>query len=384
MAVSYNKNTDYKALMDAAIAAGDYKAAAGYEQQRNAKIAGEGITEYKQTYDLGSVYDAQHMTNSELGRAYNSRLAYQSGQTDMSSSHDYVENLRKNYGYSGGSDGSQYIPIEQPRQYTRQEYEPPQTFTYSYSPPVYTNRYQSLIDELSGRIMQQDPFSYDPESDPLYQQYRTGYTRGGQRAMQDAMGQMAARTGGMASSYAQSVAQQTYDGYMSALADKIPELQQLAYEMYQDEGDKQRLNLQMIAALEREDYGRYQDLLSQYNTDRSFSYNQYRDELSDLRYADETAYDRNVYAGQTAYDRNQYNEETAYKRGLYEDEADYDRKVKRAKTLAETGDFSGYLELGYSQTEVDRMRSAFLLQHPELRYGLYGSGYGYGSGLYGY
>ena len=42
------------------------------------------------------------------------------------------------------------------------------------------------------------------------------------------LGQVAARTGGLASSYAGSAAQQTYDGYMSALADKVPELRQLA------------------------------------------------------------------------------------------------------------------------------------------------------------
>ena len=173
--------------------------------------------------------------------------------------------------------------------------------------------------------------------------------------MQDTMGQLAARTGGLASSYAGSVAQQTYDGYMSALADKIPELQQLAYSMYQDEGEKQRLNLQMISALEQEDYARYQDLLSQYNTDRSFSYNQYRDQISDDRYADETAYNRGIYAG-----------ETAYNRGIYADETDYDRKMQRARLLAEAGDFSGYQALGYSNEEVQRLQAAYLLQHPEM------------------
>lgn len=270
----------------------------------------------------------------------------------MDAAHEKAENIRALYGYSGGVDGSEYIPVAQPKK------QQTQTYSFSYQPaPTYVNRYQSLIDELRGKVLTQDPFSYDAESDPLFQQYRTSYTRSGQRAMQDTLGQMAARTGGMASSYAGSAAQQSYDGYMTALAGKVPELQQLAYEMYQDEGDKQRLNLEMISALEREDYGKYQDLLDQYNTDRSFAYTQHRDQIEDQRYEDETAYDRGIYA-----------DETAYNRGTYADERDYDRLLQRAKQLAEAGDFSGYLALGYTEEEVRRLQAAYLRQHPELAY----------------
>jgi len=45
----YDKNTDYKKLMDEAVKAGDYARAAIYEQQRNEKIAGEGLTQYGAT-----------------------------------------------------------------------------------------------------------------------------------------------------------------------------------------------------------------------------------------------------------------------------------------------------------------------------------------------
>lgn len=339
---------DYQAEINDAVARGDFKTAAQLNVQRNAKIDRLGITDYQKNYDFGSVYDAQYMTSDELGAGYYARQdAKASG--DWTSANNLQEGTRRGYGYSGGADGSQYIPVETP-----QKYQPAQTFSYQ-SAPTYVNKYQDLIDELSGRILKQDPFSYDAESDPLYQQYRRSYTRGGERAMQDAMGQLAARTGGLASSYAGSVAQQTYDGYMSALAGRIPELQQLAYEMYQDEGDRQRLNLQMISALEQGDYARYQDLLSQYNTDRSFSYGQYRDQIADSRYADETAYNRGVYA-----------DERDYNRGIYADEADYDRKLKRAKLLAEAGDFSGYQALGYTGEEIQRLQAAYMRQHPEL------------------
>lgn len=45
---SYDSNTDYSALINAAVAAGNYQQAAIYEQQRNAKIAAENLA-YEQT-----------------------------------------------------------------------------------------------------------------------------------------------------------------------------------------------------------------------------------------------------------------------------------------------------------------------------------------------
>lgn len=51
---TYDKDKDYKQLMDQAAAAGDYASAAQYEQQRNAKIAGEGLTQYEQTNQYAS------------------------------------------------------------------------------------------------------------------------------------------------------------------------------------------------------------------------------------------------------------------------------------------------------------------------------------------
>lgn len=370
MAIKYNydKDTDYKALMNDAIAAGDYKAAAQYEQLRNAKIAGEGITQYQQTHDLGSVYDYEHFTNEELGKAYHARqAAYASG--DWASANAFVNGMRGEHGYSGGDDGSKYIAIEP-------EPKKPQSFSYQAMTP-YVNQYQSLIDELRGKILEQDPFSYDAESDPLYQQYRDSYTRGGQQAMRDTLGQVSARTGGLASSYAGSAAQQTYDGYMSALSAKIPELQQLAYQMYQDEGEKQRLNLEMIAALEREDYNRYQGLLSQYNTDRSLAYQQYTDQLAQYNADRSFAYNQyrdgvldSRYDAQWQYqlDRDQlndqrYDDETAWNRGIYQDETAYNQKqdqyqkdAQRAALLASSGDFSGYGELwGLSEEQTRRL-----------------------------
>lgn len=288
----------------------------------------------------GSVYDQEHFSNDELRSAAEVRAAAAAGKTTWADAHDYVERIRSNYGYSGDSDGSRYIPLEMGGGGRGNG---GGGFSYE-AAPTYTSRYQNQIDDLTRQILNREAFSYDPEKDPTYQQYKESYTRSGERAMQDTLGQVSARTGGLASSYAGSAAQQTYDNYMGALADKIPELKQLAYSMYQDEGNTQRANLEMLVALEQGDYAKYADLLAQYNTDRSFDYGVHRDNIGDERYNNEWNY--SVGRDQIADKR-------------YEDETAYNRALAKAQTLAAGGDFSGYKALGYTDQEIAGLKSAY-------------------------
>lgn len=299
----------------------------------------------------GSVYDQEHFSNDELRSAAEVRAAAAAGKTTWADAHDYVERIRSNYGYSGDSDGSRYIPLEMGGGGRGNG---GGGFSYE-AAPTYTSRYQSQIDDLTRQILNREAFSYDPEKDPTYQQYKESYTRNGERAMQDTLGQVSARTGGLASSYAGSAAQQTYDNYMGALADKIPELKQLAYSMYQDEGNTQRANLEMLVALEQGDYAKYADLLAQYNTDRSFDYGVHRDNIGDERYNNEWNY--SVGRDQIADKR--YEDETAYNRETYKDETEYNRALAKAQTLAAGGDFSGYKALGYTDQEIAGLKSAY-------------------------
>ena len=68
------------------------------------------------------------------------------------------------------------------------------------------------------------------------------YTEYGKRAMQDTVGEISARTGGLASSYAGIVGQETYDNYMQELAAKYPDLVAAAMEMYNLEHPKAKSN----------------------------------------------------------------------------------------------------------------------------------------------
>lgn len=299
----------------------------------------------------------------EAGKAYNDAIAA-GDHAAADRAHAQAEAIRNKYNYSGGIDGSEYIPIQTERP------------SYSYEDaPTFTSKYQDQIDELLDQILNRDEFSYNYLEDPLYQQFSQSYTRNGQRAMQDTLGQMAARTGGLASSYAATASQQAYDNYMSALADKVPELQQLAYAMYQDEGDRMNLQLDMLRALDDGDWARYQDLLDQYNADREFDYGVWRDEIADSRYDQEWDYQ----VGRDQISDSRYEDELAWNRGQYANETEYARALERAQTLAAAGDFSGYRALGYTDDEIANLQSAYAREQAASRLSSSGGRSGGGS-----
>ena len=170
-------------------------------------------------------------------------------------------------------------------------------------PGEYTSSWQSQLNDILQQINNREKFSYDLNGDALYQQYKDQYMLQGQKAMMDTMGQAAAMTGGYGNSYAQSVGQQAYQGYMQQLNDKVPELYQLALSKYQMEGDDMKDRAALIAQMENQDYGRYRDQMADYNTeldrlqnrydterdydygkyidDRNYQYQQDRDKVSD-------------------------------------------------------------------------------------------------------
>ena len=202
----------------------------------------------------------------------------------MEAAHAAAEKLRGQYGYSGGADGSAYLPtMAYTGVYSLDDDDGGGYGSGGYGSSGYLSRYQARIDALADAILNRDPFSYDKEKDPLYLQYKDTYTRGGQRGMQDTLAQVSARTGGLASSYAESAAQQTYNNYMAQLADKVPELYQLAYSLYMDDLTQDRNDLSMLMGLDDTAYGRWSD-------DRNFGYNAYRDQVADRQWQQQFDY----------------------------------------------------------------------------------------------
>ena len=94
------------------------------------------------------------------------------------------------------------------------------------------------IAELLNQITSRQPFSYDMNGDALYQQYADIYQNNANLAMQNAMAQSAALTGGYGNSYAQAAGQQAYAQQMQNLNDVGMELYDRAYGEYQAEGQE--------------------------------------------------------------------------------------------------------------------------------------------------
>ena len=99
------------------------------------------------------------------------------------------------------------------------------------------------------RDMENSRFTYDAETDPAAIAARERYTKLGRQAMDDTIAQVAARTGGMASSYAGTAGQQMYNEYMDGLDTKLAELQQQAYNNWLAEMGLKRDNLTTLASL---------------------------------------------------------------------------------------------------------------------------------------
>ena len=130
----------------------------------------------------------------------------------------------------------------------------------------YESPWQDQLRETANKILNREKFSYDLNGDALYKQYKDRYTQQGRQAMMDTMGQAAALTGGYGNSYAQSVGQQTYQGYMQGLTDKIPTLHQIAMDKYTNEGNQMRDNMNLMQQQDEIGYGRYRDQLADQNT----------------------------------------------------------------------------------------------------------------------
>ena len=172
---------------------------------------------------------------------------------------------------------------------SRPQYEQSQSVTDAYNmlmayqnarPGAYQSRYEAQIQGLLNQILNREKFSYDFASDPMYQQYADRYQQQGKMAMMDTMANAAALSGGYANSYAQSVGQQAYQGYMQGLNDIIPELRDAAYQMYQDEGDAMYSQIDLLRDMDNTEYSRHRDSVSDYNSGLSYYSGMYNNALN--------------------------------------------------------------------------------------------------------
>lgn len=240
--------------------------------------------------------------------AYNKAYA-EGDKAGQQAAHDAAEKIRAKYDYSGGVDGSKYIKLgtgASPAKADTSWLDKLGDSSYNYDQ---SGQISAKLDALLNRT----PFSYDAASDPLYQQYRKQYTREADRSAEDVLGKAAVMTGGMPSTAAVAASQQASDYQMSQMTDKIPELQQLAYSMYQDGLNADRADLNTLIGLEDNNYNRWL-------ADRNYLYQLARDQVGDQQTADALAYQKqqdklnyNYQKERDAIEDARYNAEWQYK-----------------------------------------------------------------------
>jgi hypothetical protein len=215
---------------------------------------------------------------------------------------------------------------------------------------------QGKLDEYTSKYENRDKFSYDFNTDALYQQYKDKYIKQAKMASADVMGQASAMTGGYGSSYAQTVGNQAYQSSLEQLNDVIPELYQMAYDKYNQEG-QDMLNMISILRGERDfaygqhndeynklandrdywsnmysnlynrDYSKYADdrnsAQSNHNTAEGYKYNEYRDSVADQQWQATFDEGKRQWEEQMAFQKQQYeNSLFANSGGTYEPSVD--------------------------------------------------------------
>lgn len=136
--------------------------------------------------------------------------------------------------------------------------------------------YADQVDALMQKIQNREDFSYDADSDMLFQQYLSSMMQSGKTAMQDSIGQASALTGGYGSTYATTAGNQAYNAYLQEAYNNLPEYYQMAMEAYEMEGQKMFDELSMMSEADAREYDRlYNAWGANYNNAQQMYQNEY-------------------------------------------------------------------------------------------------------------
>ena len=259
-------SSGYNLAVDGIFGSNTQNAVRDYQKKNN--LAVDGIVGEKTGGALGMTAGIQSQSSgsNNNGNEFDPSVAELQnsgeGNTGDSNEGNPGDSGDENPGDSGSSGGNGYEKsdaVREAEELLRQH--------LANKPGEYQSEWQAKLDEILKQILNREKFSYDLNGDALYQQYKDQYVLQGRQAMMDTMGQAQAMTGGYGNSYAQGVGQQTYQGYLQGLNDKVPELYELALSQYNREGEDMYNQYGMYMDRENEAYGRYRDQMSDYYTE---------------------------------------------------------------------------------------------------------------------
>lgn len=145
-------------------------------------------------------------------------------------------------------------------------------------PKDYASEYTKKIDDMISQVLSRDDFSYDPETDPIYQKMKDEQTYLGKRAMNDAVGTASALSGGYANTFAQTAGEHAYQDYMAQLTGGMNEMYQLALSAYDAETGRLESELKAYTDAEEKAYEKYINDVNAYNETLEYYYKKLLDE----------------------------------------------------------------------------------------------------------
>ena len=278
------------------------------------KPTGGGLSAPAGWYNQGSGLNVLNAAKNKVtGAKTSAQNAIKTAQESVVPSLNDIMGISSSGSSSGAASGFQRrtAPAYEEFEYEPFTYDPFKTsdLTNSYfskmqeaeaaKPADYESKYEGAIQSILDGIMNRKSFDMNNDANyqALYNQYAQQYQAQADRAMRESLGNAAALSGGYGSTAATAAAGQAYDRAMEGLNNNNLALMQLAYQMYQDEGNNAYNQLGAVTGLENTDYARYRDAVGDYQNDRAYYANQYQNMYGN---------DWNKYAFETNMDWNNY------------------------------------------------------------------------------
>lgn len=216
-----------------------------------------------------SQWDMQHFTPEEQAKAIELKSQWGVDPTQNESLHAALEAMRGQYNYSGGVDGSQFIPNDMynaPKAPIIEPYGDPygveQIVKDLANIPKWKDPYEDMITEQISAIANRPDFEYNADTDPAYQAFRERAIAAGDKAFSDNLAGLSSMTGGRANSWAGTVATQARNEYLAQADEAVFHFEDRAYSRYRDETADMYNLVNLLQTQSQSAYNRFRDTVT--------------------------------------------------------------------------------------------------------------------------
>ena len=204
----------------------------------------------------------------------------------------------------------------------------PYTPTYDYN---YSNPYSGRLERMQSDIIGREPFEYDYRDDVQYQAIKGLKQREAQKAYDDGYATLSRQFEGDIPVNMINKLQNTKSDIEEQADSYIPQLRQLARQMYMNEGNEMRQDYAMMQDTADEDYSRW---LAERDMKISGLENSYGRAWNEKTYADDIeyrdkVYDRGILESDRSYDRGTFESDRAFNYGVEQDALDREEDKRR-------------------------------------------------------